>query len=331
MPIAHGGGPVAAPPDPRRCGRVGLLGGDLRGGRARHRPWRRGHGRPRPRPARPSEPPARRADGPARRPHHRRWPASTCARPRCSTPRCRCARTFTLKELVRGAEAAGPRASDEPLGAWLEPDRGRREPGSLRRRRLPRRPRRRGSDRTRPGRLRGHRRTARPPLAARRGAGVPGRRSPPGAERMRVAIGADHAGFDLKAHLVLELKRGGHEPIDLGTHGTELGRLPTDLRRRRARGGGRRCRPGHRAGRIGSGRADRRQQGARRARGALQRPVHRALRAASTTTPTCSPWAGASSPSVWPSEILELWLATPFEGGRHERRVAQIADIENEE
>jgi ribose 5-phosphate isomerase B len=27
-------------------------------------------------------------------------------------------------------------------------------------------------------------------------------------------------------------------------------------------------------------------------------------------------------------EILRLWLATPFDGGRHARRVAQIADIE---
>ena len=31
------------------------------------------------------------------------------------------------------------------------------------------------------------------------------------------------------------------------------------------------------------------------------------------------------------TEILELWLATPFDGGRHERRVTQIADIETEE
>ena len=31
------------------------------------------------------------------------------------------------------------------------------------------------------------------------------------------------------------------------------------------------------------------------------------------------------------SEILELWLATPFDGGRHARRVTQIADIETEE
>ena len=29
-------------------------------------------------------------------------------------------------------------------------------------------------------------------------------------------------------------------------------------------------------------------------------------------------------------EILTLWLTTPFEGGHHERRIAQIAEIEEE-
>jgi ribose 5-phosphate isomerase B len=29
--------------------------------------------------------------------------------------------------------------------------------------------------------------------------------------------------------------------------------------------------------------------------------------------------------------IVETFLSTPFEGGRHERRVAQLADIENQE
>jgi ribose 5-phosphate isomerase B len=27
-------------------------------------------------------------------------------------------------------------------------------------------------------------------------------------------------------------------------------------------------------------------------------------------------------------EIVRLWLETPFEGGRHDRRIAQIAEIE---
>ena len=40
-------------------------------------------------------------------------------------------RTFTLKELARGAEEVGPRAADEPLGAWLRRIAAAREPGSL--------------------------------------------------------------------------------------------------------------------------------------------------------------------------------------------------------
>jgi ribose 5-phosphate isomerase B len=30
-------------------------------------------------------------------------------------------------------------------------------------------------------------------------------------------------------------------------------------------------------------------------------------------------------------EILKVWLETPFDGGRHERRLAQLAEIEEEE
>ena len=30
------------------------------------------------------------------------------------------------------------------------------------------------------------------------------------------------------------------------------------------------------------------------------------------------------------TEILELWLTTGFEGGRHQRRVDQITDIERD-
>ncbi len=29
-------------------------------------------------------------------------------------------------------------------------------------------------------------------------------------------------------------------------------------------------------------------------------------------------------------EIVRIWLETPFEGGRHERRLRKIADIEKE-
>jgi ribose 5-phosphate isomerase B len=35
---------------------------------------------------------------------------------------------------------------------------------------------------------------------------------------MRVHLGSDHAGFELKQHLVDRLKELGHEPVDVGPH-----------------------------------------------------------------------------------------------------------------
>ena len=38
---------------------------------------------------------------------------------------------------------------------------------------------------------------------------------------MRIAIGADHAGYELKQHLIGVLDGWGHDVADLGTHSTE--------------------------------------------------------------------------------------------------------------
>ncbi|HEV7226047.1 MAG TPA: ribose 5-phosphate isomerase B [Pirellulales bacterium] len=38
---------------------------------------------------------------------------------------------------------------------------------------------------------------------------------------MRIAVAADHAGFELKEQLLACVREAGHEPIDLGTHGTQ--------------------------------------------------------------------------------------------------------------
>lgn len=38
---------------------------------------------------------------------------------------------------------------------------------------------------------------------------------------MRVALGADHAGFELKQHAARLVRELGHEPLDLGTDGPE--------------------------------------------------------------------------------------------------------------
>jgi RpiB/LacA/LacB family sugar-phosphate isomerase len=41
---------------------------------------------------------------------------------------------------------------------------------------------------------------------------------------MKVAVGSDHAGYDLKGHILEIVRAQGHEPVDLGTHS----RAPVD-------------------------------------------------------------------------------------------------------
>jgi RpiB/LacA/LacB family sugar-phosphate isomerase len=61
---------------------------------------------------------------------------------------------------------------------------------------------------------------------------------------MRIAVSADHAGFDMKRELAAKLGAAGHEVLDLGTHSTAPVDYPdcaesvaTALRERRAQRG----------------------------------------------------------------------------------------------
>jgi len=47
---------------------------------------------------------------------------------------------------------------------------------------------------------------------------------------MKVAVAVDHAGFPLKARILDELRRLGHEPLDLGTDSTEPVDYPDSAR-----------------------------------------------------------------------------------------------------
>ena len=38
---------------------------------------------------------------------------------------------------------------------------------------------------------------------------------------MRIAIGSDHAGYDLKCELAASMKDLGHNVVDMGTHNTD--------------------------------------------------------------------------------------------------------------
>jgi ribose 5-phosphate isomerase B len=146
---------------------------------------------------------------------------------------------------------------------------------------------------------------------------------------VRVTIGADHAGVELKAHLVSELDRLGHAVTDLGTHGTESVDYPPI------------CAAVGRA--VVAGDADRgivlggsgqgEQMAANKVHGvraALCNDLFTARLSREHNDANVLAMGGRIVAPGLATEILELWLSTPFEGGRHDRRVAQITAIENE-
>src|SRR5690554_3549597 len=140
---------------------------------------------------------------------------------------------------------------------------------------------------------------------------------------MRVAIGADHAGVDLKAHLVKELARLGHEVDDVGTHSSESVDYPpicAEVGRRVARGDADR-------GIVLGGSGQGEQIAANKVHGvraALCNDLYTARMSRLHNDANVLAIGGRIVAPGLADEIVELWLATPFEGGRHQRRVDQI-------
>lgn len=147
---------------------------------------------------------------------------------------------------------------------------------------------------------------------------------------MKVAIGADHAGVELKGHLVAELERLGHEVDDLGTHSTDSVDYPpicAAVGRAVVRGDADR-------GIVLGGSGQGEQIAANKVHGvraALCNDLYTARLSRAHNDANVLSMGGRIVAPGLASEILEVWLTTKFEGGRHDRRVAQIADIEREE
>lgn len=144
---------------------------------------------------------------------------------------------------------------------------------------------------------------------------------------MRIAIGADHAGYELKQHLIGVLTGWGHDVADLGTHSTESVDYPPICA-----AVGRAVRDGQADRGIvlgGSGQGE--QLAANKVHG-----VRAALCNDLYTARFCRLHNDANVLSMGArvvgiglaEEILETFLITDFEGGRHARRVAQLAEIE---
>jgi ribose 5-phosphate isomerase B len=146
---------------------------------------------------------------------------------------------------------------------------------------------------------------------------------------MRIAIGADHAGYPLKVHLVAVLKRAGHEVDDHGTHTEEPVDYPpicAAVAQAVARGAAD-------AGIVLGGSGQGEQIAANKVRGvraALCNDLYTARMARAHNDANVLAIGGRIVAPALAEEIVELFLATPFDGGRHGRRVRQIMDLEQE-
>ncbi len=140
---------------------------------------------------------------------------------------------------------------------------------------------------------------------------------------MRILIAADHAGFDLKEMLAERAREIGHDGADLGPRGRDAVDYPDfahDLARRLLAGEGALgvlvCGTG-----IGMAMAANRHPGVRAAQ------CHDAFTAEHARRHNDANVLCIGSRTTGPGvalQILDIFLATPFEGGRHERRVKKI-------
>ncbi|MBI2991642.1 MAG: RpiB/LacA/LacB family sugar-phosphate isomerase [Deltaproteobacteria bacterium] len=109
---------------------------------------------------------------------------------------------------------------------------------------------------------------------------------------MTIAIGSDHGGVELKDFLVQLLQAKGIEVEDMGTNGNDSVDYPD-------------------FGRLVALRV---------AKGEVERGIL-----------ICTNGIGMSIlANKFPGEILDIWLKTPFAGGRHQRRIDKITEVERE-
>ena len=139
-----------------------------------------------------------------------------------------------------------------------------------------------------------------------------------------ICIAADHAGRPLKAELVRTLEGEGYRVIDLGTSGDDSVDYPDfaealalALEQHKAGQGVLICGSG-----IGMSIAANRH---RAIRAALCRDVESARLARQHNDANVLVLGGRVTPIAEARACLDAFLTTPFEGGRHARRVAKLA------
>lgn len=144
---------------------------------------------------------------------------------------------------------------------------------------------------------------------------------------MRISVGSDHAGFELKQHVAEALRAAGHDVIDVGTDSEESTHYPLfaePAARMVADGEAERgvlvCGSGVGVNIVANKVDGVRSVNAHDADEASMARKHNDVNVLTLSGRRLSPEAADA--------IVETFLDTGFDGGRHEQRVALISQVE---
>jgi ribose 5-phosphate isomerase B len=147
---------------------------------------------------------------------------------------------------------------------------------------------------------------------------------------VRIVVGSDHAGYVLKGAVIGHLEDEGHAVNDIGTYSTKPVDYPpicADVARRVVRGEGD-------LGIVIGGSGQGEQISANKVRGtraALCHDEYTARFARRHNDATVLSLGARVVATELALDIVDVFLATDFDGGRHAARLAEITVIEDEE
>ncbi len=144
---------------------------------------------------------------------------------------------------------------------------------------------------------------------------------------MRIAIGSDHRGFQVKAKLIQVLLADGHDVRDCGTQGDQAVDYPDFAKvvagmvsRKEVERGILICGSG-----IGMAITANKHRGVRAAT-CSDEVMAETCRRHNDVNVLCLPGDLIGDRPV--GDLIRVWLATEFDGGRHARRLEKIAELE---
>jgi len=143
---------------------------------------------------------------------------------------------------------------------------------------------------------------------------------------MRIALASDHAGFGYKEKIKKYLEKKGHEVVDFGTDSEERCDYPDFIAPAAGAVANGECEKGIILGGSGNGEAMAANR-IRKVRAAVCWNAESAKLAASHNDANIVSLGQRMVNEKTVYDIIEAWLSTPFEGGRHVARIKKLDEI----